>query len=58
MAHDNTLYADSRTIALSPLTKHGLHLWKLVVGDTWHITAGRDDDIQVLLDGEGGSNNG
>jgi len=37
MAHDNTLYADSRTIALSPLTKHGLHLWKLVVGDTWHI---------------------
>ena len=32
MAHDNTLFADSRTIALSPLTKHGLHL-RLEVAD-------------------------
>lgn len=37
MAHDVTLPADSRTIALSPLTKHGIYLWKLVVGDTWEI---------------------
>lgn len=37
MAHEQTLPADSRTIALSPLTKHGVYLWKLVVGDTWEI---------------------
>ena len=37
MAHDNTLHADERTIALQPLTKIGIHLWKLVVGDTWEM---------------------
>lgn len=37
MANEVTLPADSRTIALSPLTKHGVYLWKLVVGDTWEI---------------------
>jgi hypothetical protein len=37
MAHDQTLDADKRTIALSPLTKVGVHLWKLVVGDTWEL---------------------
>jgi len=37
MAHDNTLHADERTIALSPLTKIGIHLWKLVAGDTWEL---------------------
>jgi len=37
MAHDQTLSFDSRTIALSPLTKHGLHLWRGVAGDTWEL---------------------
>ena len=37
MAHNDTIAADSRTIALSPMTKHGVYLWKLVVGDTWHL---------------------
>jgi hypothetical protein len=37
MAHDQTLEADRRTIALSPLTKTGVYLWKLVVGDTWEL---------------------
>lgn len=37
MAQEMTLPADSRTITLSPLTKHGVYLWKLVVGDTWEI---------------------
>ena len=38
MAHDQTLAADSRTIALSPLTKSNVYLWRLVAGDTWEIT--------------------
>lgn len=37
MAHNDTIAADSRTVALSPLTKHGIFLWKLVIGDTWHL---------------------
>ena len=37
MAHDQTLEADHRTIALQPLTKVGVHLWKLVAGDTWEL---------------------
>ncbi len=30
MAHDQTLEGDRRTIALAPLTKIGIHIWKLV----------------------------
>jgi len=38
MAHDQTLAADVRTIALNPLTKSNVYLWRLVAGDTWEIT--------------------
>ena len=37
MAHDQTLDGDKRTFALSPLTKIGVHIWKLVAGDTWEL---------------------
>lgn len=37
MAHDQTLDGDKRTIALAPLTKIGIHIWKLVSGDTWEL---------------------
>lgn len=37
MAHDQTLDGDKRTIALAPLTKIGVHIWKLVAGDTWEL---------------------
>ncbi len=37
MAHDQTLEGDKRTIALSPLTKIGVHIWKLVAGDTFEL---------------------
>ena len=37
MAHDATLDGDKRTFALSPLTKIGVHIWRLVAGDTWEL---------------------
>lgn len=37
MAHDATLDGDKRTFALAPLTKAGVHIWKLVAGDTWEL---------------------
>ena len=48
MAHDVTLPADSRTIALSPLTKHGIYLWKLVVGDTWEIERVEEERLRIV----------
>lgn len=39
MAHDQTLDGDKRTIALSPLTKIGVHIWRLVAGDTFIYTS-------------------
>ena len=37
MAHDATLDGDKRTFALSPITKIGVHIWRLVAGDTWEL---------------------
>ena len=37
MAHDATIDGDKRTFALSPLKKIGVHIWRLVAGDTWEL---------------------
>jgi len=37
MAHDQTLDGDKRTIALSPLTKIGVYIWRMVAGDTFEL---------------------
>ena len=37
MAHDATLDGDKRSFALSPLTKIGVHIWRLVAEDTWEL---------------------
>jgi hypothetical protein len=37
MAHDQTLEGDKRTIALSPLTKIGVYIWRMVAGDTFEL---------------------